>query len=391
ELILAGAVLAVGAGGGWHVLVLLVAVAAALALGARLYRRSERWTHERLSLTDMTVERMVGHRTRLVQCRPERWHDGEDDALHRYLDRSLGRDRSQVALLVALPRAFMIAAVIVLAPAFIAGSGAAGLAVALGGILVARAALAQLAAGIHQLVGVAIAWRQVAPMFHAAAAPVHRSPADLATRTVADDDCPVVEASAVGFRYPGQSRPVLDQCDLTIAPGDRLLLCGPSGGGKSTLASVLLGTRAPDSGLLLVCGLDRPSLGEDGWRRAVAAAPQFHDNHVFSDTFAFNLLLGRSWPPRAEDTSEAQAICRELGLGPLLERMPGGMEQPVGETGWQLSHGERSRLFLARALLQDSQLVILDESFAALDPDNLERAMRCARARARTLLVIAHP
>ena len=63
----------------------------------------------------------------------------------------------------------------------------------------------------------------------------------------------------------------------------------------------------------------------------------------------------------------------------------------VGETGWQLSHGERSRLYLARALLQRAELVILDESFAALDPENLRRALEFTLARADTLLVVAHP
>ena len=80
----------------------------------------------------------------------------------------------------------------------------------------------------------------------------------------------------------------------------------------------------------------------------------------------------------------------ELGLGDLLGRMPAGMLQMVGETGWQLSHGERSRLYIARALLQDADLVVLDESFAALDPENLKRAVECVVKRARSLLVIAH-
>jgi ATP-binding cassette, subfamily B, bacterial len=78
-------------------------------------------------------------------------------------------------------------------------------------------------------------------------------------------------------------------------------------------------------------------------------------------------------------------------LGELLERMPGGLFQMVGETGWQLSQGERSRVFLARALLQQSEMVILDESFAALDPENLRQAMECTLRRARTLMVVAHP
>jgi ABC-type multidrug transport system fused ATPase/permease subunit len=123
----------------------------------------------------------------------------------------------------------------------------------------------------------------------------------------------------------------------------------------------------------------------------VACAPQFHENYVLTGTFAFNLLMGRDWPPRLEDMREAEAICRELQLGPLLERMPAGLLQMVGETGWQLSHGEKSRLYVARALLQRADVVVLDESFAALDPETLRQAVRCVLKRARTVLVIAHP
>jgi ATP-binding cassette subfamily B protein len=71
--------------------------------------------------------------------------------------------------------------------------------------------------------------------------------------------------------------------------------------------------------------------------------------------------------------------------------MPAGLQQRVGETGWQLSHGEKSRLFLARALLQRSALTVLDESFAALDPQTLQRSLACALQRTKALLVIAHP
>ncbi|HYZ84617.1 MAG TPA: ATP-binding cassette domain-containing protein [Bryobacteraceae bacterium] len=123
----------------------------------------------------------------------------------------------------------------------------------------------------------------------------------------------------------------------------------------------------------------------------MAAAPQFQENHVLTGTLAFNLLLGRRWPPLPEDREEAETVCRELGLGPLLDRMPAGLLQPVGETGWQLSYGERCRLFLARALLQSADLVILDESFGALDSETLDQAMACARRRSQTLMVIAHP
>jgi len=101
--------------------------------------------------------------------------------------------------------------------------------------------------------------------------------------------------------------------------------------------------------------------------------------------------MGRRWPPQPSDVEEAEALCRTLGLGDVLDRMPAGLLQMVGETGWQLSHGEKSRLYIARALLQNAELVVLDESFAALDPENLQRALRCVLDRASTVLVIAHP
>jgi len=177
---------------------------------------------------------------------------------------------------------------------------------------------------------------------------------------------------------------------LSIRSGERILLEGCSGSGKSTLASLLVGMRTPQSGLLLLEGLDWQTLGLEGWRRQVVSAPQFHENHVLTETFAFNLLMGRRWPPAPGDLGEAEEICDELGLGELLTRMPAGMMQMVGETGWQLSHGERSRLYVARALLQRARLIILDESFAALDPETMRRALHCVRKRAPTLMVIAH-
>ncbi|MDE3092050.1 MAG: ABC transporter ATP-binding protein, partial [Chloroflexota bacterium] len=138
-------------------------------------------------------------------------------------------------------------------------------------------------------------------------------------------------------------------------------------------------------------GHDRQTLGADEWRSKVVIVPQFHENHIFTETFGFNLLMGRRWPPTAQDLAMAETVCRELGLGDLLDRMPAKFDQPIGERGWQLSHGEASRLYIARALLQDADLVILDETFGTLDPENLQRAMNCVLNRAPTLMVIAHP
>ena len=154
--------------------------------------------------------------------------------------------------------------------------------------------------------------------------------------------------------------------------------------------ALLTGLRQPVSGLLLLNVLDRHTLG-DSWHRLATEAPQFHENHIFGGTLAFNLLMGREWSASGQAIEEASALCVELGLGDLLERMPSGMMQTVGETGWQLSHGERGRVFLARALLQGAQLTVLDESFAALDPETLAICLDCARRYATTLVVLAHP
>ena len=121
------------------------------------------------------------------------------------------------------------------------------------------------------------------------------------------------------------------------------------------------------------------------------SAPQFHDNHILGGSLAFNLLMGRGWPAGEDDLREARETCQALGLGELIERMPAGLMQHVGETGWQLSHGERSRIQLARALLQRAPLTVLDESFAALDPDTLALCVDAAIERSDALLVIAHP
>jgi ATP-binding cassette subfamily B protein len=300
-------------------------------------------------------------------------------------------------LLALIPRGWLLIGVATLAPPFVSATGAStGLAIALGGMLLAYRALRSLSRGLWQLVGARTAWNQVGPIFHSASPPAVRTrPAAAANIPASAGDGgerrTVLEANNIVFQFPGRPEPVLRGCNLRIVTGDRLLVEGESGGGKSTLASLLTGLRSQGSGLLLVSGLDRETLGSDGWRRRVTAAPQFHENHVLTGTFAFNLLMGRRWPPSPADIEEAETLCRELGLGELLGRMPAGLQQTIGETGWQLSHGERSRLFIARTLLQGADLIILDESFAALDPENLRRAMNCVLKRAPSVLVIAHP
>jgi ATP-binding cassette subfamily B protein len=396
ELILAAVVLAAGAEGILHLVLLLVWTATGIYIGLRYYRLRLGWTGNRLGITHTLVERMIGHRTRLAQERPEAWHRTEDQEVEHYLEESKKMDWMTALLETVIPRGWLILGLIGLAPAFISQSAPGSLAVTIGGILLAYGAFGKLVGGIANLASAAIAWKQIAPLFNAAARGGTASPVSLHSTAASDphgngSGQTIVKARELVFRYRDHGAPVLHGCTLDLYRGDRILMEGSSGGGKSTFASLLVGLRQPQSGLLLLHGLDRRTIGSAEWRRHVVAAPQFHENHVLMGTFAFNLLMGRRWPPQEEDMVEAEKICRELGLGDLLERMPAGLLQNIGETGWQLSHGERSRLYIARALLQHAELIVLDESFGALDPQTLQQALRCVFDRAPTLLVIAHP
>jgi ATP-binding cassette, subfamily B, bacterial len=404
ELGFAVPVLLAGAGGGWHVVLLVAWMVLTAVFSLQLARARYRWTDQRLSLTGLTVEHIVGHRTRLAQEPPDRWHDSEDESLAGYLDRSAELDRRTLALVVIVPRGWLLVGLAALAPAFVGSTDLGSLGAGVGGVILSWMSLTKLANGFDLLATARVAWFRVAPLFHAAsggpipgrdagrARPLGRPTAPeyvVAPPPVGNE--PVLEAIDVSFRHARNLTNVLSSAALVVRSGDRVLVQGPSGSGKSTLVSLLTGMQMVSSGLVLARGLDMRALGETGWRARVASAPQFHQNHVLTESFAFNLLMSRGWPPRLSDIEEARQVCIELGLGPLLDRMPGGMYQMVGETGWQLSHGEKSRLFIARALLQRSDVVILDESLAALDPENMAQTLRCLRARAPSLIVVAHP
>jgi ATP-binding cassette subfamily B protein len=275
------------------------------------------------------------------------------------------------------------------------GSGVVPLAIGVGGVVMAQRALKSLVGSFRQLAAAAIAWERIG-LFWDASRNGRGNPTSVILPVAPSETSdvpapPLLDGRDLVFRYEDRAEPVLNGTSLKIFPGQRVLLKGHSGSGKSTLAVLLAGVRKPHAGLLLLNGLDRETLGLDEWRRRVSLAPQFHDNHVFAGTFAFNVLLGRNWPAESEELEEAERICRALGLGPLLDRMPGGLQQMVGESGWQLSHGEKSRLYIARAILQRTDVVILDESLAALDPESLSRALALILQEAKTIIVVAHP
>jgi len=394
QVCLAIVVLAAGAGGTWHAGLLGGWLVVVLMLGYRYFVTSHTWNAAHQALTNELVEQMVGHRTRLVQEQRAHWHAREDEALRRYFDRLRQADEAGGRFKAIVVRGWSGLGLGWLCVILVQSQpSASAIAISVGGILLAQQAFSTIILGSQSIVTAWLAWQEVKLLFQSA----QRQPAGANPRRPASHAVGVtpgtllLQLQDVEFRYRAGGRAILHGAKLTIREGDRLLLEGPSGGGKSTLAALLTGLRSPTHGTLLLGGLDQATLGLAQWRRRIVTAPQFHENHVLTGTLAFNLLMGRRWPPLPEDLAAAAQICDEVGLGDLLERMPAGLQQMVGESGWQLSHGERSRLYIARALLQQADLIILDESFGALDPVTLESTLRAVVARARTLLVIAHP
>ena len=369
-------------------------LAVSWGLACRFYQRKSLATRHRLALTEGLVESMLGHRTRLAQSPQAEWHLSEDAMTAHYLHLLQRADEAAALLVSLVPRGWLVLAALGLTLRIVHQVALSELVSTVAGSLLAYGALRSLGDALPQLGEALIAWREVRPLFEARAAGSRSAAPEQVSEAAGSESAtasqPVLETQELVFGYR-ERKPVLSGGSLSLWAGDRVILEGPSGSGKSTLAALLAGLRQPTAGIVLLRGLDQHTLGLEAWRRQIVVAPQFHENHVLSAPFAFNLLMARPWPPRAADLADAESICNELGLGPLLQRMPGGMFQMVGEIGWQLSHGERSRLFIARALLQDAEVVILDESFAALDPETLQRALLCVLQRAKTLVVIAHP
>jgi ATP-binding cassette, subfamily C, bacterial CydC len=171
-----------------------------------------------------------------------------------------------------------------------------------------------------------------------------------------------VALRAASVRYERDGPLALDRVDLDLVPGRRVALVGPSGAGKSTVASVLLRFCDLAAGAATLCGHDLSSFAADDVRRLIGGCPQ--DPHIFDTTIAENLRLAR---PQATDGELAEAAAR-VRLMPWIRSLPLGFQTPVGAHGAAISGGERQRIALARALLADPAVLILDEPTASLEP-----------------------
>ncbi|CAK8722868.1 ABC-type multidrug transport system, ATPase and permease component [Candidatus Electrothrix gigas] len=395
QLCTAAVILSMGTGGLLHALLLVFWSGLIGWLCLKYYRYSQQWITSYRNMNNDMTEGMIGYRTRLAQESMVHWHDREEKILRGYVDISQKFDTISIVIQGAAGRGWYIVGLTGIIQTFLFGKGDTNLmAVSVAGILLAAQSLSQFISGVTSTVNAMTGWKQVRPLFQAAVRSMRKTAhilPNVLDQAAASKKHPTVFVQDMVFRYPRATSPVLTGCSEYISPTDRILLQGPSGGGKSTLAALLTGLRFPESGQLQLHGMQHDIVGPKLWRTRVVSSPQFHENHVLTETFAFNLLMGRSWPPQPDDFQAAVQICEELGLGELLQRLPAGFQQMVGESGWRLSHGERSRLYIARALLQHADLIILDESFAALDPENFELALDCVLRRVPALVVIAHP
>ena len=190
----------------------------------------------------------------------------------------------------------------------------------------------------------------------------------------------------VTFTYPGADRPALNDVSFSVLPGQVTALVGPSGGGKTTAASLIPRFWDTDSGTVAIGGINVRELNTEDLMRQVAFV--FQDTRLFKESLLENIRAARPEASRDEVLSAARAAqCDDI-----LEKLPQGLDTVVGMKGIYLSGGEQQRIALARAILKDAPIVVLDEATAFADPENEHQIQKAFEAltKNKTVLMIAH-
>ncbi len=188
------------------------------------------------------------------------------------------------------------------------------------------------------------------------------------------------------FRYPTSEGPVLTDLSLRVKAGEIVALVGPSGAGKSTLASLLPRFYDPEAGGISIDGVNVRELTLESLRKLIGTVAQ--DTFLFNDTVANNLRYGR---PEASEEDVREAARNALALE-FIEELPQGFETMIGERGTRLSGGQRQRISIARALLKNAPILVLDEATSHLDTESevLVQGALGNLMQGRTVIVIAH-
>jgi subfamily B ATP-binding cassette protein MsbA len=190
----------------------------------------------------------------------------------------------------------------------------------------------------------------------------------------------------VSFRYPGGAAPAIEKLNFELPTAGFVAIVGVSGAGKSTLLDLLLGFQSPQEGEIRIGESRLTEASAPAWRRHIGVVSQ--DPYVFDDTVRANILYGRPAASEAEMIQAAKAVAAHG----FIEALPQGYDTRVGERATQLSGGERQRIALARALLRNPSLLVLDEATNALDAATegvFQRTLK-AFARKKAVLVVAH-
>ncbi|MEM6927991.1 MAG: ABC transporter ATP-binding protein [Myxococcota bacterium] len=209
---------------------------------------------------------------------------------------------------------------------------------------------------------------------------------DFDTSPVSTERGVAIEVDGVTFAYGADRGAVLRDVAFDVVPGGVTALVGRSGSGKSTLARLLRGAYPLDGGSIRIGGQDVAGLSRKTLNQAITVIDQH--THLFSGSVADNLRLAR---PEATD-DELWAALRTAAVDDVVEGLHGGLEAPLGELGRGLSGGERQRLAIARAVLRDAPVLVLDEVTAHLDPQSAHAVQRglSRLLQGRTVIVIAH-
>ncbi len=190
----------------------------------------------------------------------------------------------------------------------------------------------------------------------------------------------------VTFTYPGADRPALSDVSFAVRPGQVTALVGPSGGGKTTAASLIPRFWDADSGTVSIGGVNVKEMATEDLMKQTAFV--FQDTRLFKESLLENIRAARPDASREEVLSAAHAAqCDDI-----LEKLPHGLDTVVGTRGVYLSGGEQQRIALARAILKDAPIVVLDEATAFADPENEHQIQKAFEAliRNKTVLMIAH-
>jgi ABC-type multidrug transport system, ATPase and permease components len=189
----------------------------------------------------------------------------------------------------------------------------------------------------------------------------------------------------IDFQYASDSNKVLEQFNLIIPSGKKIAIVGISGGGKSTVANLLMRFFNPTKGEILINGINLSSIRSDAWSKRIGIVLQ--DPYLFPDTIRNNLLLGRSVPDEW-----FMLVCQKMLVDSFVSQLPDTYETPIGERGITLSGGQRQRIALARAILRDPEVLILDEATSALDVESekeIQSNIDMIR-QGKTTIIIAH-